>query len=112
MMKNDDQSFQINHNPSWPYIPEHHSKILIIGGSGSWKTVLLNLKKHQRPDIDKIYLYIKNPFQSKYQFLINGREKLGTENLKNPKAFLDFLQTIDYVYENLYNIIQQRKREC
>ena len=77
-------------------MPHHPYRILIIGGSGSWKTyVLLNLIKHQRPDIDKIYLYLKDPFESKYQLLINGTEKVQTENLKNPKAFIDYLQTID-----------------
>ena len=38
--------------------------------------------KHQRPDIDKIYLCVKDPFESKYHLLINGREKVGVENLK------------------------------
>ena len=51
-MKNYDQSVEINHNPNWPYIPDYHG-ILIISGWGSRKTnVLLNLIKHQRPDID------------------------------------------------------------
>ena len=63
--------------------------------------MLLNLTKHQRPDIGKIYLYVKDPFESKYQFLINGREKVGIKTLKNPKAFIDYSQTIDDVYENL-----------
>ena len=72
MMKNYDQSLEINHNPNWPYIPHHRYRILIMGGSGSGKAnVLLNLVKHQRPDIDKIYLYVKDPFESKYQLLIN-----------------------------------------
>ena len=26
------------HNKNWPYIPDHPSRILIIGGSGSGKT--------------------------------------------------------------------------
>ena len=66
-MKNYDQSVEINHNPNWPYIPDHPYRILIIGGLGSGKTnVLLNLIKHERPDIDKIYLYVKDPFESKY----------------------------------------------
>ena len=56
---------------------------------------------NQRPDIDKIYLYVKNPFESKYQLLIKGKEKLGIKNLKNPKEFIDYSQTIDDVYENL-----------
>ena len=76
MTKNYDQSVEINHIPNWPFIPNHPYRILIIGGSGSGKTsVLLNLIKHQLPDIDKIYLYVKDSFASKYQMLINGREK-------------------------------------
>ena len=56
MIKNYDQPVEINHNPSWLYIPDHPYRILIIGGSGSVKTnVLLKLINHQRPDIDKIY---------------------------------------------------------
>ena len=37
-MKNYDQSVEINNNRNWPYIPDHHYRILIIGGLGSWKT--------------------------------------------------------------------------
>ena len=44
--------------------------------------MLLNLIKHQRQDVDKIYLYIKDPFETKYQLLIKGREKVGIKNLK------------------------------
>ena len=33
--------------------------------------------------------------------LINGREKVEIETLKNPKAFIDYFQTVDDVYENL-----------
>ena len=54
-MKNYDESVEINHNSYWPYISDHPYRILIIGGLGLGKTnALLNLKKHQRPDIDKI----------------------------------------------------------
>ena len=55
MMKSFDQSVEINDDPKWSYIPDHPYRVLIIGGLGSGKTnVLLNLIKHQRPDIDKI----------------------------------------------------------
>ena len=78
---------EINSNPNWPYIPNYFYRISIIGGSESSKTnVLLNLIKYQRPDIDKIYLYVKDPFELKYQVLINGREKVEIKNFKNPKA--------------------------
>ena len=73
--------------------------------------MLLNLIKHQRLDIDKIYLYIKDLLQSKYQLLINGREKVGIRTLKNPKAIIDYSQIIDDVYENLedYNPTEKRR---
>ena len=74
--------------------------------------MLLNLIKCQRPDIDKIYLYVKVAFESKYQLFINGREKVGIKTLKNPKAFIDYSQTIDDVYENLeyYNPTKKRRK--
>ena len=62
MIKNFDQSVEINHNLNQHYIPDHPDRILIIGVLASDKTnVLLNLIKHQRPDIEKVYLYIKDP---------------------------------------------------
>ena len=89
-MKNYDQSVETNHNLNWPYIPGHHYRILIIGGSGPGQTnMLLNLIKHQGLDIHKIHLYVKDSSESKYQLLINGREKVGIEILKNPKGFID-----------------------
>ena len=63
-MKNYDESVEINHSPNWSYILDHSYRILIIGASVSGKTnVLLNLVKHQQPGIDKIYLYVKDPFE-------------------------------------------------
>ena len=56
-MKNYDKSVKINHNPNWPYVPDHPYRILVIGGSGLGKTnVLWNLIKKQQPNIYKIYL--------------------------------------------------------
>ena len=80
MIDNYDQSVKINHTPNWSHIPDHPCRILIINGSGSGKTtVLLNLIKHQRPNIDKIYSYVMDPFESKYELPINKREKVGIE---------------------------------
>ena len=74
------------HNPKWSHIPDHPYRILIIGGSGSGKTnALLNLITNQ-PDIDKIYLYAKDPYEAKYQYLINQREKEGLDHFKDHKA--------------------------
>ena len=51
-----------DNNRKWPCIPDDPYKMLIIGGSGSWKTnALINLIKEQDSDslIDTIYLYAK-----------------------------------------------------
>ena len=42
--------------------------------------------------------------------LINGREKVGTKDLKSPKAFIDYSQTTDDVYENLETYNPTKKR--
>ena len=42
--------------------------------------------------------------------LINGREKVRIKNLKNPKAFIDYSQTIDNVYENLEDYNPTKKK--
>ena len=42
--------------------------------------------------------------------LINGREKVGIENFKNLKAFIDYSQIIDDVYENLEDYNPTKKR--
>ena len=72
--------------------------------------MLLNLIKNQRPDTGKIYLYVKDPFESKHQLLVNERKKVGIENLQNTKAFIDYSQTIDDVYENLEDYNPTKKR--
>ena len=64
---------------------------MIIAGSGSGKTnLLLNLIENQ-PDIEKIYLYAKDPYESKYQYLINKREGVGINHFNDPKAFIELL---------------------
>ena len=84
--------------------------MLIIGGSGFGKTnLLLNLIENQA-DIDKIYLYAKDPCESKYQYLINKREGVGINHFNNPKAFIDYSNDM-HVYENIdeYNPYKKNK---
>ena len=77
------------HNKNWPHIPDHPYRILIIRGSGSGKTnLLLNLIENQ-PDIDKIYLYAKDPYEVKYQYLINKRVGVGIDYFNDSKAFIE-----------------------
>ena len=99
------------HNKNWPYIPDHPYRILIIGGSGSGKTnALLNLIENQ-PDIDKIYLYAKDPYEAKYQYLINKRESVGINHFNDPKAFIEYSNDMQDVYKNIdeYNTDKERK---
>ena len=53
------------HNSNWSKIPDHLHRTLIIGGSESGKTdSLFNIIGYQT-DIDKIYLYAKDPHEVK-----------------------------------------------
>ena len=89
------------HNSNWPYIPDHPYRILIIDGSESGKTnALLNLTNNQ-PDIDKIYLHAKDPYDNKYQFLINKRESIGLKNFNDSKAFIECSNDMEDVYKNI-----------
>ena len=89
MIKNYDESIEINHNLNWPYILDHPYMVLIVGGLGSGKTnVLLNSIRNQQPHIDKTYLYVKDSFESKYQLLIIGREIAEIKKLKIQKHLL------------------------
>ena len=102
---------KIEHNSKWPYIPDHPYRIRIAGGSRSGKTnVLLNLINTQ-PDIDKIYLYAKDPYEAKYLCLINKREKVGLDHFKDPKAYMEYSNDMEDVYKNIenYNPGKQRK---
>ena len=99
------------HNQKWPYIPDHPYRILIIGGSRSGKAnALLNLINNLL-DIDKIYLYAKDPYEAKYQFLINKRESTGLKHFIDPKVFIEYSNDMQDVYKNIdkYNADKERK---
>ena len=49
---------------------DHPYRILIIRGSGSGKTNALLNSINNQPDIYKMYLYAKDPYEAKYQFLL------------------------------------------
>ena len=98
------------HNSKWSHIPDHPYRILIKGGSGSGKAnFLLNLI--EKPDISKIYLHVKDPYKSKYQYLINIREKVGLKPFNDPKAFIEYSNDMHDVYKNIddYNPDKENK---
>ena len=73
-------------------------------------TALLNLINNQ-PDIDKIYLYAKDPYQKKNQFLIKERESTELKHFNDPKAFIEYSNDMQDVYKNIdeYNTDKECK---
>ena len=99
------------HNLKWSCILDHPYRVLIVGGFGSGKTnALLNLINNQ-PDIDKIYFYAEDPYEPKYQFLINKRETTGLKHFHDPKVFIEYSNDMQDVYKNIneYNPDKERK---
>ena len=86
------------HNSKWAYIPDHPYRILIRGGSGS--NALLDLINNQ-PNIGKIYSCVKDPYEAKYQQLINKREKVGLKLYNDPKCFIEYSNNMQDVYKNI-----------
>ena len=63
--------------------------LLIIGDYGCEKiNSLFNLIIHE-PDIDKISLYGKDPYEVKHQLLINKKESTRLTHLNDSKAFMN-----------------------
>ena len=50
------------HNPNWSQIPDHPYRILLILDCRSGKKNSLFYLISQQSDIDKIYLYAKDPY--------------------------------------------------
>ena len=55
---------------------------------------------NHQPDIDKIYLYAKYPYEAKYQYLTNKREKVGLDQFSDPKGFIKYSNEMQDVYKN------------
>ena len=62
----------------------------MVGVSGSAKTNALHNLINNEPDIDKIYLYAKDPYEANYQLLINKRESADVKYLNDSKAFIEY----------------------
>ena len=56
---------------------------------------------NNQPDIDKTYVYAKDPYEGKYYYLINKREKVGLDYFNDPKAFMDYSNKMQDVYKNI-----------
>ena len=84
---------------------------MIIGGSGSGKTnLLLNLIENQ-PGIDKKYLYAKDPYEAKYQYLINERERVGINHFNDSKDFIEYSNDMHDVDKNIDNYNPDKEKK-
>ena len=56
-------------------------------------------------------MYAKDPYEDKYQFLINKRKSIGLKHFNDPKAFIEYSNDIHDVYKNInnYNANQENK---
>ena len=101
----------LEHNPNWPHIPDYPYRISIIRGFGSRKTnSLFNVVNQQQPDIDKSYLYAKEPYETKYQFLINKRESTGFKHFNDSRDFIKYSNDMD-IYINIKKYSPNKKRK-
>ena len=85
--------------------------MLIIGPSGSGETnTLLHLINNLHPT-DKIYLYAKDIYKPKYEYLINKREQVGIKNLNDPHAFIEYSDDMDGVLDDINNYNKNRDKK-
>ena len=70
----------------------------------------MNLRNNQL-DTDKIYSYAKDPYETKYQYLINKREKVGLNQFNDPNTSMEYSNDMQDVYKNIEdsNPIKKRK---
>ena len=98
-------------NLNWPQTPDHPYRILVIGGCGSGKANSLINLTNQQLDIDKMYLYAKDPYEAKYQFLINERESTGLKHFNDSKAFIEYSNDMDDIFKNIEGYNSNKKRK-
>ena len=55
----------------------------------------------RQPDIHRIYLYAKDPFEAKYQLLIRKRKNTGLKHFIDSRAFGEYSNDINDNYENI-----------
>ena len=61
--------------------------------------------------MDKIYLYAKGPYEAKYHYLIKIRQKVGTDDHNDPRAYIEYSNHMRGVYKNInyYNPDNENK---
>ena len=56
-------------------------------------------------------MYAKDPYEAKYQYLINKREGVGIDYFNDRKAFIEYSNDMDDLYKNIdeYNPDKENK---
>ena len=99
------------HNSNWLQIPDHLYRTLIVGGSGSVKINSLFILISHQQDIDKVYLYAKDPFEVRYQFLMKTPESMGLKHLNDSKDFIEYSNYMDDIYKKIEQYNPNKKRK-
>ena len=89
------------HSSKWPQIQLHLYRILRIRGSGSWTTNSLFILISQQPHIDKISLYLKDPYEAKYYFFVKKWKIADLKYLNDCKVFIQYSNDMDDIYKNI-----------
>ena len=56
-------------------------------------------------------MYAKDPYEAKYQHLIDKREKVGLGHFNDPKAFMEYSNDTKDVYKNIEDYNPNKKRK-
>ena len=59
----------------------------------------------------KIYLYAKDPYESKYQILINKQVSAGLKHFNDSKVFTEYLNKMESVYKNFEEYNSKKKHK-
>ena len=73
------------------------------------KNAWLNLISHEA-DIDKIYLYDKDPYEANHQLLTNKREVAGLKHFNDSAAFIECSNDMDDIHKNIKDYNPNKKR--
>ena len=92
-------------------MPDHLQTLLTTRGSASGKTNSLFNLTNQQPDIYKICLYSKIPYEAKCRFLIKKRERTGLKHFNGSKSFIDFLNGMDDITNKIEEYNPNKKNQ-
>ena len=79
--------------------------------SSAKTNVLFNLIS-QQPYIDKVYLYAKDSYEAKHQFLTNKHKGLWLNHFNDSKAFIEYSNDMGDIYESIKKCYSKKKKKA